>query len=448
MTGDPKAGMPLERNDSIDRRTDWIALGILTILAGALRLACVTGLVGSDDLGYSGFAQAIANGIYRLQPHHFAIRFGLLLPVAVVYKLFGVSEWSTIALPLFASTLSVLLLAVIGQKLFGMRAGLMAGILYATFPVQLRYASILTPEPIAECFVLVAVLCYVCAENRPRFVYFTSGIAVGVAYLTKEPALFVAPALLLDAVMRRRWQSAALVAAGVTAIVSIEHAYYLAHGDLLFRPHAMAIHEASEMALAANSSLSYRLFKVYPRMMLIPGVDFGLHSIACLTLAAVSLMRGPLTRYRLLLAWAIIPWAYLNFGSSSLTRYFALPVAPRYIEFTYPPLMLMTGVGLSLAFYKRARTAPAAIALGLVAAIGLWSGLSTKGRGYRAAQMSVLREIARQTEPGARFRVDQSQTQWREALKIFGKNVSDHESEADWFVGPDPIGLPVVVRLR
>lgn len=67
-----------------------------------IRLACYTGLTGSDDLMYSLYAQKIAFGTYELEPNHMAIRYGVLLPVAGVYKFFGSYEWTTIAvLPFF-----------------------------------------------------------------------------------------------------------------------------------------------------------------------------------------------------------------------------------------------------------------------------------------------------------------------------------------------------------
>ena len=149
----------------------------LFLLAILLRLTCLTGLIASDDLGYSGYAQLIAEGRYVLENHdvaahsglilpHYAIRYGLILPVGLILAVFGISEWSTIALPLFASSLSVVLLALIGARLFSLRVGLIAGLLLATFPLELRYATVLVPEAVAGCFVLLAVLVHVRTENR------------------------------------------------------------------------------------------------------------------------------------------------------------------------------------------------------------------------------------------------------------------------------------------
>jgi hypothetical protein len=235
----------------------------------------------------------------------------------------------------------------------------------------------------------------------------------------------------------------------MAVIVGAESTYYLVHGDLLFRPHAMALHESTPMALAANEDLRYRLIKSYPRMMLVPSLDFGLHSVACLAGAAAALMFHRLVGFRLMLAWAVIPWIYLNFGTSSLTHYFALPVAPRYIAFTYPPLMLMTGVVLARGFAARRTVAVASgLVLALVATMGLVSGMATQGRGYQAPEMTVLREIVRriQDAPSATTRAEKPE--WESALRILGAAPPhDAGQRADFVIRPDPVGLPALHRV-
>ena len=85
----------------------------------------------------------------------------MLLPVALVYCAFGVVEWTTIAVLLFASSIAVTLLALIGTTLFGVRAAVIAALLFATFPIQLRYATASVPQLILACYLLLAVLLYV-----------------------------------------------------------------------------------------------------------------------------------------------------------------------------------------------------------------------------------------------------------------------------------------------
>ena len=146
----------------------WKYFAFIVGVGFLMRLACFTGLIGSDDVVYSHFAQLMSQLSYRPELHHAALRYGLLLPLGVLYRVFGVGEWTTIMVPLMASTLSVPAVMLIGQKLLGSRVALLAGMLIATFPAELRYATILVPEPLAEFYGLVAILIYLYWELRIR----------------------------------------------------------------------------------------------------------------------------------------------------------------------------------------------------------------------------------------------------------------------------------------
>jgi hypothetical protein len=144
----------------------WTYFGFIVVAALLMRLACYTGLIASDDVGYSHFAQLIAQLHYKPELHHYALRYGLIIPLGALYALFGVREWTTVLLPILASAASVPAVMLIADKLLGRRVALLTGLLVATFPLALRYATILFPEPIAEFYGLVAILIYVVLGNQ------------------------------------------------------------------------------------------------------------------------------------------------------------------------------------------------------------------------------------------------------------------------------------------
>jgi hypothetical protein len=92
-------------------------MAVLFTIALALRLACFTGLIVSDDLGYAKYAQQISQGSYQLELHHYAVRYGVIAPLAAVYHLFGVQEWTAVLLLVISSSLAPSLIAALGSRL-------------------------------------------------------------------------------------------------------------------------------------------------------------------------------------------------------------------------------------------------------------------------------------------------------------------------------------------
>lgn len=438
----------------------WVLAGLF-VLALLLRLVCFTGLVASDDVAYAENAQRIANGTYILEYHHFAIRYAVLLPIGLVYAIAGVSEWSTIAVPLLASSLSVVLMALIAARLFSNKAALIAALLMATFPLQVRFATVVLPEPIVECYVLLAILVYVWTEERAQLAWGAlAGALIAAAYLAKEPALFIFPALAIDAAVRRRWRHAFGIILGATAVIGLEHAYYMAtSSDLLFRLHAMAVHNqtvtSGRRELLLDERLWYRLFLTYPRMMLVPNVHLGLHSLAAIILAFVALLRFRRDRrVYFLLIWALVPFLYLNFGSSSLTKYIPIPVAARYIDFAYPPLFLLSAWLIADSWSKHRRVRLLAVPmLAIILVAGLVCGLLTRATAYRTTHVAVLRSIAESAQKenikSACIDIPSDktlQTRWRQSLFILsaGGMQDCNKGLSHVVIRADPLGLPYI----
>jgi len=435
----------------LDKKWLWVLL--LCLFSLIIRAICFTGLIASDDLGYYHFARLISRNLYAPELDHYAIRYGLTIPVAMVYRVFGTTEWTTELVPYLASAASVLVLVVIGRRLFGFRVGMIAGLLLATFPLSIRYASILVPEPVAEMYILIAIALYLYAQGQYSLVFaIASGFFLALAYLTKEWSLFVVPAVLIDAVAERRWRVCVGVAAGAIAIAVIEHGYYFAStGDLLFRSHALAQATRDPYAIEESKNLLHRLFTHYPRMMLVPGRDFGLHSFFTLALVPVAFFSVRWRRLRLPTLWALLPFLYMNFGSMSLSHYMPVFSQPRYLEIIYPPLFVMAGAVIERSAAREWRSVWW-VAVPLVAVIGCYCAVLTKGTGWRTADVAAIRGIV----TGARKRhlttihfegaPDLFLDRWRDTAAILAPGIQSTDArQYDMLVRPDALGIPSVV---
>jgi len=374
-----------------------ILIVVVFLMSLVVRQLCFTGLIASDDLGYSDFALGIARGSYRLEPHHYAIRYGLLLPVAGFYHLFGAHVWTSVIVSMLSNSAACVIAAIIARRYGGMPAAWIVGMLMATFPIDVRYASTLVPEPIAALPIVAGALLFLQARERSSLARgLAAGLCFGIGYLTKEPVAFVAMAFFVFALWRRDFALAMQLAVGAGLVVMAELAWYWSQShDLLFRPHAMAIHNNSTAAVEANSNLSWRIWKAYPRLMLLPNEHFGLHSIFVLALAALTVVRRRLKGDVLLLVlWAAVPYLYLNFGSSSFTHYWALPLAPRYISLIYPPLFILAAMTL-VDWWSRRRELRWGVmgATALVSVVGIMAAWSTRATGYGTETVKRLQTI-------------------------------------------------------
>ena len=188
----------------------FFKLTILLVFAFLLRVLLFHGIAPGDPFTYSLSAWAIVQGHWN--PGYFyeqTTRWGVLFPLAASYKLFGVHEFSSTLWPLFTSLGTVAVAYLLALHLKGERAALLAGIIVATFPLEIIYAT----QPMADCplsfWLLLSLYCFVRGEaaeasKYKRWFFLCSGIALALAYATKFVAILIAPFFLLVLLWRRR----------------------------------------------------------------------------------------------------------------------------------------------------------------------------------------------------------------------------------------------------
>lgn len=164
-----------------------ILIGIL-LFAATLRIYYFAG-IDFDGSMYTLEAKNILEGIYNpfdLNYHNQGVRYTILIPIALSFKLFGISEWSAI-LPVFlASIFQIILVYLLGKKMFNVHMGLLAAFLLAIFPLDVNNATILEADLILSFTCLFSFLCYYrgVQKNTHLFIFF-SGIIIGVSIFIK-----------------------------------------------------------------------------------------------------------------------------------------------------------------------------------------------------------------------------------------------------------------------
>ncbi len=213
--------------ESKDRR----ALGLLLLLALAVRawLACTTPLVATDGALFLWNAERWETRGWRA-----AVDFQKqpLYPF-LIWTLHGVCggyEGAARLISVVFGALTVLPVFLLGRRLAGREAGLVAGLLFAILPYHARLSSDVMSEGTYFHFLFWALwLGYVAGADGRAWAALLAGLAAGIAYLTREEGGLVAgiAGVWILAASARTWRQSlggallrgALLTAAFTAVL-------------------------------------------------------------------------------------------------------------------------------------------------------------------------------------------------------------------------------------
>ncbi len=354
----PNSALMIQSN----RNPDTFQLSLILVFAFILRVLFFHGISPSDPFTYSASAWDIVQGHWN--PGYFyeqTTRWGVLFPLAVSYKLFRVHEFSSTLWPLFTSLGTVAVAYGLALHLKGERAALLAGIIVATFPLEIIYAT----QPMADCplsfWLLLSLYLFLRADTSApiklkRWLFFISGIALALAYATKFVAILIAPFFLLVLLRRRRieWHWAWL-ALGFLLIFMIEFVIFQqVTGNGLARLELVLHDRASHAPVTAGGFQVQNGIGMYFYWMLIDFHYVGLSFVALLLMLfhrIVKVLRARqencLNGCELPLLWASTLLLILTFYPTSTKPYVPLYKAEVYILMFSAPLLVMTAVFLS-----------------------------------------------------------------------------------------------------
>ena len=225
-----------------------------------LRLYCFHGFWGTDDAEYARLAHAMTQGNFIqfvnenyienfYGPAHLPLRMGLIYPLSILFRLFGINEWVLILFPLLMSIIGILLAYFCGRLLFGVSAGLIAAAIWSILPLDVRCATSFLPDipaSFSSSLGVSVILLFYYSGRKSRLLLFLGGIIAGVlfgfSWLCKESIVYLVPfclALMLMS-LKDNWKMNIQlwigVAVGSLGILFTEMLiYYNLWGDFLWR---------------------------------------------------------------------------------------------------------------------------------------------------------------------------------------------------------------------
>lgn len=241
--------MDLLEEPTMDREASWWLIGwfvVLIALTVAFRLNDPTGWLGCDDAVYYAAAEQVLNGkaMTELPLHH--SRLAVIIPIAVSISCFGENPFA-IALPsLLASVGCVIMVVLLGKKIWGWWEGLLAGTVVAFLPFYHVLSTAAFPAVHACLWSVLALLLLINGLITRQFsrhvmLLLFSGLAVGVATSTNFVALGVIVPIVFailrvpDFLRRDRMVALALITGGGLIFAVGIGLYFLAlAGDFMY----------------------------------------------------------------------------------------------------------------------------------------------------------------------------------------------------------------------
>ncbi len=308
------------------------------------------GVVGSDDVFVADAALNLIDKGWALPAEHHGARIGLWLPLVPTFAAFRTGDWQVAWFPLVCGLGIVALAFAIGQRLFGRAVGLAAGLLAATFPLDVLNSTTLYPDlPLGTVSALAFYVALRAEESRrPWLVAIAAGLLWGYAYLVKIEAamlLFAMVALWPCGIVRFR--TLAIIGATVAAVIVAENLiYYAASGEILYRLTHIAATRIDTAGTTAADLEHYGAggLWVFPKSWFITFYDFGLHYYLMFA-GLLFLLFRPTRPALLVLLWAGAFLLWLEFGGnplaatyhfkSHLSRYCSMLSVPMAIAGAY-----------------------------------------------------------------------------------------------------------------
>ncbi len=346
----------------------WLAA--ILVLNALLKWRFFTGLSQADDFSYGVYAFSLFRMplTWDMAMDFRVLRWALLFPVALLFRIVPPTVVTAVLYPLALSFGTVVLVYLIGKRVYGTAAGLFAAFAIATFPGDVVYGSTLLPDIAAPFWLALAVWSFLSAEDagrRAAWWYALSGFAVFLAFITRENsyyfALFYVPFIFNRARWRRGLYEA--VVGFALPVVLLFALYGAKSGDFLFNLH-LAEHYRDPLVASGYippnaqnrfTMLFYMLPALFRGFGDWQGIMSGMYGITFylgVPLLAWTAARAAMRKHRRELIpvwWFLVVYLFLEFGSISFSEYQMMKKLPRFLLTLTPPMALAYGAALAWA---------------------------------------------------------------------------------------------------
>ncbi len=296
-----------------------VAVGIAT------RVLFLSGFQGHDDRNYVFYAWQFAQTGRPGTQHVTAWlgRIGAWLPLVLPLKLFPAHPIAHVSYSLLCSAVGIGLAAWLALRVTGsVRWAMAAGFFMATYPLNILFGTTMYTDVPHGLWVAIALILFweSCRGRTTRnaaVLGLAAGLAAGVAWLHKETAVLIFPALLVIWIgLRRPLQPALFGLLGGLAVVALECGFWYHYtGDFLYRFATIAAEREGDIFSPAQYRSLATIWLshgkrpvpriVEPFVMAITQQEFGLHFVLGVVAAVGVAFKHPEKPVRLLAGAAV-----------------------------------------------------------------------------------------------------------------------------------------------
>jgi hypothetical protein len=354
-------------------RTHRWLLAALILLAILLDVLFAPTISGNDDLSIGGSAIDLLERGFHIPAGHYAARFGLTIPIAGIFRTFGIGVLQLNALSWLFSLAGLFCAYRLGAILFDRTVGLLGAAVLAFYPLYVEYARLAFPDVIQGVALAGAVVLALSAnrQNRSSLSYnVLAGICWAYAYYVKVDAFFLGFVFLVLTLLGYiRWRSLFIIGAVTGALVGLELLFY---GIELGKPFYRIQLERIAANEVLGAGMDYRNWITYPKAMFLTVYETGLafYLLVAAMIAAFAARSRPAI---FLFLWVAIFLVWLTLGVDPFGATFRLkPQLPRYLLVFAIPMCVLIGWSLKYFFHRLSKwVAYAAAAAMILAAVPL-----------------------------------------------------------------------------
>src|SRR3989344_5445652 len=226
---------------------DNILIILILIFALVVRLRYFIGVFRFDSFFYaqlSYFASQLDfhSFFYETSGFFAANRIVLVLPTGLLYRLFGVNDFSSVGFVLIASIVNIVLIYLLGSKLFNKQVGLVAAFFLAIYPLEVINSTQFMPDGLVPTFLSAAALAFLYGEeeknSRKKLIfYYACGLFIGLAQYVRENAFVFIFVLIGYGAVKRMFkvEYVWILAGGATIFLLTSLFFLLGAGDFFYQ---------------------------------------------------------------------------------------------------------------------------------------------------------------------------------------------------------------------